>query len=57
MKNSNYEFIVGTDVSKATLDYTILRGKKRIAHAQIENSPKRLKKLKSDLRKENIPLF
>lgn len=56
MKNSNYEFIVGTDVSKATLDYTILRGKNRIAHAQIENSLKGLRKLKSDLRKENIPL-
>ena len=56
MKQSNYEFIVGTDVSKATLDYTILRGKNRIVHNQIENSPKGLKKLKSDLSRENIPL-
>ena len=56
MKQSNYEFIVGTDVSKATLDYTILRGKKRIAHTQIENSPKGLRKLKNNLRRENIPL-
>ena len=54
MKKSNYEFIVGADVSKATLDYTILRGKNRIAHTQIENSPKGLKKLESNLRKKNI---
>ena len=55
MKNSNYQFIIGTDVSKTTLDYSILKDRNMLAHAQIENNPEGLKKLKNHLREKKIP--
>ena len=56
MINSIIQFFIGIDISKETLDYTILQGKQLIAQAKIANKAGGLSKLKSHLKKLGIPL-
>jgi len=56
MINSIFQFFIGVDISKETLDYTILQGKQLIAQARIANSAGGLSKLKKHLKKLKIPL-
>lgn len=56
MNTTDHQNYVGIDISKKTLDYTILRGKQLVAQGSIENSPKGLVRLKKHLKKEGISL-
>lgn len=54
MQKTNYQFFLGIDVSKLTLDYTILQDKQIISQGEIPNTTKGLKHLKADLQQRNI---
>ena len=56
MKNSNYKSFVGIDLSKKTLDYTILNGKEIMTQAKVANNANGLEKLKAHLKKLDISL-
>ena len=56
MINSIFQFFIGIDISKETLDYTILQGKQVIEQVKIANTSGGLSKLKRHLKKLGIPL-
>lgn len=54
MNKSNYKNHVGIDVSKSTLDYSILKNKELVGQGKLENNAKGLKKLKKHLKESEI---
>ncbi len=50
-----FEFFVGIDVSKATLDFSVVQGGKQIFYQRTENKPKAIRKLLKLLSKEHCP--
>ena len=54
MQNRDYRFFLGIDISKLTLDYSLLQGEKLIAQGKIPNTLKGLKLLKKELKQHKI---
>lgn len=56
MNKTDYENYVGIDISKKTLDYSILRKKELVGQGRVKNSAKGLIRLKKKLKAEGISL-
>ena len=52
----NYQFFIGFDVSKKTLDYCVLEGTQCVTYGNIPNSAKGLKMLEKTLKSRRVPL-
>ena len=50
-----FEFFVGIDVSKATLDFSVVQDGKQVFYQRTENKPKAIHKLLKLLAKEYFP--
>lgn len=55
-KNRNFSHFIGIDVSKKTLDISVLEGKSFVSHVQIENSVKSFKRFALSLKKQKIDI-
>ena len=51
---NNYEYYIGADVSKKTLDMCVLKGKEKLFHLRVNNDEKGLKDLGKELKKHGI---
>ena len=49
-----YEHYIGVDVSKKTLDISVLRGKEKIFYLRISNDENGIRQLRSELKKHRI---
>jgi hypothetical protein len=49
-----YEYYIGVDVSKKTLDISVLKGKAKLFHLRVSNDEKGLKALAKELKKYRI---
>ncbi len=50
----NYAYYIGVDVSKKTLDITVLKGKEKLFHVRVSNDEKGIKALKKELKNNRI---
>ena len=51
----NYEYYLGVDVSKKTLDVCVLKGKDKLFYMRVSNDDQGIKGLSSELKKRRIP--